>query len=110
MRSVQVGSEFEVKIAETPSTGYLWAMVEDPSVELVGRSWQSLQAPARNPEEYAVGGAGIRTFKLRAKAAGRVSLTFELIHPWLARSVQEPARTHIEELNISPAVEPLSLG
>jgi len=73
--AVKRGDVIVVELPDQPSTGYRWDVASDPAlVEIEGSAYQSA-GPG-------VGGGGITTWKLRARALGRTRLDFKRYRPW----------------------------
>jgi inhibitor of cysteine peptidase len=86
--SVQVGERFRLTLAETPTTGYRWTLVEsgEPILEVVEDRFE----PAGG-----VGGGGAHLWLLRAGRPGRAVLELHRVRPW------EPDATPVEVFTLS---------
>ncbi|WP_437683931.1 protease inhibitor I42 family protein [Sorangium sp. So ce131] len=70
--------EVEVRLPETPTSGYLWHLVGPPDgVRVVARDLEPSPAALG-----AAGAGGCRVFRLAVDAPGEYTLTFELRRPW----------------------------
>ncbi|QLQ06755.1 MAG: protease inhibitor I42 family protein [Anaerolineae bacterium] len=80
----RVGEEFEIDLAATPSTGYLWNLRACPAV------FETLPVERALPTDitYRVGATGAQTFRFRATAAGVYTMTFVLQRPWEKRAIR----------------------
>lgn len=76
--NLSVGEEFQVRLWENPTTGYLWTILGSVSshLELVDRKFTS-----RN-DDRRVGSGGERTFVFRAVKPGSALLHMVLKRPW----------------------------
>jgi inhibitor of cysteine peptidase len=74
---VQVGTQVSVRLPENPSTGYRWNadQVNDPLLSLAGSEFTQTAATG-------VGGAGTRTIRLVARAAGVAHLALKNKRSW----------------------------
>ena len=81
LHAVTLDQTVQIQLAENPTTGYRWALeVSDPgAVELMDTSWQI--AP-----DAAIGGGGMRIFKLRMRGKGPIRLDFKLGRSWQGES------------------------
>ena len=75
---LSVGEEFQVRLWENPTTGYLWTILGSvsPHLELVDRKF----TPGNDARR--VGSGGERTFAFRAVKPGRTVLHMTLKRPW----------------------------
>lgn len=76
--NLSVGEEFQVRLWENPTTGYLWTILGSVSShsELVDRKF----TPGNDARR--VGSGGERTFVFRAVKPGRAVLHMTLKRPW----------------------------
>jgi predicted secreted protein len=89
---VEAGTPFEVELASTPTTGYVWEVASLPSgVDLVG-------SDVAIPADAAVGDGGVQVFRLRASEPGRHRLTFVLKRRWEAEGIEH----HVVEIDVRP--------
>jgi Zn-dependent peptidase ImmA (M78 family)/predicted secreted protein len=74
--------EIHVRLPETPSTGYVWIVVDPAAglVEMVADRFES----ANGDDDDRIGGAGVRHLWLRVVAPGSGRLRLELRRPWQA--------------------------
>jgi inhibitor of cysteine peptidase len=74
--AVKRGDVIVVELPDQPSTGYRWDVASsDPAlVEIEGSAYKGA-GPG-------VGGGGITTWRLRARALGRTRLDFKRHRPW----------------------------
>lgn len=72
-----VGDMVLIRLAENPSTGYVWEMdtLDAQLIEIKGSEYQA--APGTG-----VGRGGTRLFRLQAKAPGTAPLLLKLRRPW----------------------------
>jgi predicted secreted protein len=81
----------EVRLDESPTTGYRWQPVEvPPGVEVVGARFHDPSGPT------VAGGSGTRIFQLLVPEPGSYSLTFHLRREW----EPEPIEVSTIELEI----------
>jgi inhibitor of cysteine peptidase len=80
-RDAVVGESVLLQLAETPSTGYRWALEASPpeAIEMLATRWVT-------PAGAGVGAAGRREFSLRIKAPGEIRLNLKLWREWLGDS------------------------
>ena len=72
-----VGDEFEVRLAATPSTGYIWEAQSLPEgIKLSGSDYERPSADTRP------GDPTTQVFRFRAQRAGDYTITFHLKRPW----------------------------
>ena len=89
---VAAGAEFAVRLAATPSTGYLWEAAPAPAgVQLLG---SAMEAPAGGG---APGDPAQQVFRWRALQAGSYVLHFTLKRRW----VDEAVATHVVTVDVS---------
>ncbi|MBU6228580.1 MAG: protease inhibitor I42 family protein [Cyanobacteria bacterium REEB459] len=76
-----VGNRVVIRLAENPTTGYVWEMGNADSrlIEIKGSDYQ--ESPGSG-----VGRGGTRLFSLQAKAPGTVPLLLKLRRPWEAET------------------------
>lgn len=73
----------EVRLPETPTSGYLWKLDRPPS--------GVAQVATEYREEgggLVAGGSGVRSFRLSVPAPGTYELEFVLRRPWEAESLE----------------------
>ena len=85
-----VGDVIAIRLAENPTTGYRWEMgtFNNQLIEFQGADYQAASRTG-------IGTGGTRTFHLRAKARGTVSLQLKLRHSW------EPEDKAIEQFTVN---------
>jgi predicted secreted protein len=67
----------EFELPETPSTGYLWRLIDVPSsVSVYEPQYRDSSAPP------VAGGSGARVFRVEAPTPGRFELRLGLQRPW----------------------------
>jgi inhibitor of cysteine peptidase len=73
---VRVGDSISVQLPENPTTGYSWAFatVDDMLLE-VG-------SPTYRGESPGVGGGGVKTWTLKARAPGKTRVELKRWRPW----------------------------
>src|ERR1039458_5116491 len=76
--SPSLRDEIPVELPETPSTGYVWEIV-DPAGEVLSYVGESFEAQGA---EESIGSSGERHFFFRVVTAGRGHLRFEMRRPW----------------------------
>jgi predicted secreted protein len=82
-----------VELPETPTTGYLWRLIDPPAaVREVGREYTHAAT------EPVAGGSGSRVFLLEVTDPGRYELEFRLQRPW--------EETALERRFVTLVVEP----
>lgn len=76
--NLSAGEEFQVRLWENPTTGYLWTVLDSvsPHLELVDRKFTPRNDARR------VGSGGERTFVFRAVKPGSAVLHMTLKRPW----------------------------
>ena len=76
-RDAVVGQNVLLQLAETPSTGYRWALQASPpeAIEILATRWVA-------PAGAGAGAAGRREFSLRTKAPGEIRLNLKLWREW----------------------------
>lgn len=76
--NLSVGEEFQVRLWENPTTGYLWTVLDSvsPYLELVDRKL------VRRNDVRREGSGGDRIFVFRAVKPGRALLHMTLKRPW----------------------------
>ena len=74
--AVQRGDVIVIELPDQPTTGYRWdiASLEPALVEIEASEYRSA-GPG-------IGGGGIASWRLRARASGRTRLAFERRRPW----------------------------
>ena len=74
--SVHVGDELVLRLAENPTTGYVWAFesLDDSTLELEGSDWQ-----AAGP---GTGTGGDRVWRLGPRRPGTARLALKRWRPW----------------------------
>ncbi len=79
--------EIHVRLPETPSTGYVWDIVDFPDgvVEVVADRFETIESHEQ------IGVAGVRHVWLRVVASGSGRIRLEMRRPWQADTL--PART-----------------
>ena len=75
------GDTLVVRLAETPSSGFRWAVEGSLPAPLISTSDTFLPSP-----DSAVGGGGIRELSFRASAAGSCELRLVLWRQWEGES------------------------
>lgn len=72
------GERFKVQLAENPTTGFLWTVLESssPNIELLRKEF----FPPKNPN--AIGAGGIRVFVFKTTKPGHAVLYLGLKRPW----------------------------
>ena len=73
--TVKRGDVIVVELPDQPSTGYRWDVAPDPALVEIESSTYKSAGPG-------VGGGGITTWRLRARAPGRAHLDFKRHRPW----------------------------
>ena len=75
---VKVGAIIELSLEETAGTGYSWAFDR-----LDEQHFELLKTETRSPaEKHLVGGPVLKTWRLKAKSAGKSQLTLNYFRPW----------------------------
>jgi inhibitor of cysteine peptidase len=98
--------EIHVRLPETPSTGYVWDLV-DPAAGLVEMVADRFEAPDGTDEQ--IGAAGLRHLWLRVVAPGSGRIRLELRRPWQADA--RPVRTFQATLDaLAPLTGDVSEG
>jgi inhibitor of cysteine peptidase len=73
-----LGEEFNVRLAENPSTGYSWNMTSSDGLELIRDEYIPSSTPG-----MVVGSGGIHSFSYRAEGTGEQMLHGEYRRPWV---------------------------
>ncbi len=73
---VRVGGKFIVRLDESPTTGYTWAVKSDGGLLMLEASDYSPAFPDR------IGGGGTRTFHFLARKSGATKLVIKLLRDW----------------------------
>ena len=75
--TVQVGDEFTIELASTPSTGYSWELAEDPGdqVQLVDHDYEA-------EGDAQPGSSGVQRFVFEGMKVGTTQLAFSYVRPW----------------------------
>ncbi len=73
---VHVGDKFIVRLDESPTTGYTWAVKSDGGILMLEASDYS---PAFSNR---IGGGGTRTFHFLARKSGATKLVIKLLREW----------------------------
>jgi Zn-dependent peptidase ImmA (M78 family)/predicted secreted protein len=89
--------EIHVRLSETPSTGYVWDLVDSASglVEVVANRFE-----VSGTDEEEIGTSGMRHLWLRVVSPGSGQIRLELRRPWLADT--KPVRTFQAALDALP--------
>ena len=75
-RQVKRGETVELRLKESPSTGYRWTIdVEPPDAATIAASSQE-------PGGLGLGANGVHVFKIAAKGSGTVTLNAKLWRSW----------------------------
>ncbi len=77
--AIHVGEKLIVRLEESATTGFTWAVANDADMLVVVHSDYA-------PASAGVGGGGLRTFTFIAKKAGAASLRFKLWREWEGES------------------------
>jgi len=89
--SAKVGDSLTIELPENPTTGFRWAPV-DPDASTVALETDDF-IPGSNS---AVGGDGIRVFRLRVKSVGRAHMQFKLVRAWESHAASKLFAIHID--------------
>jgi inhibitor of cysteine peptidase len=91
---VRVGDIVVVRLPETPTTGYRWAVVESDDAILGPQSTDFVQGAGAG-----IGGGGVRTFRFQAKSAGATELQLKRWREWEGdRSITQRYRLTVHVL------------
>ncbi len=87
---LDVGEVHELRLDESPTTGYQWVVDVDGPVEVL----ESQYVPASG----GIGAAGVRRVRVRAAAAGTADVHLRLVRSWSGESADErTVRLHVRE-------------
>jgi predicted secreted protein len=103
-RTVQVdlGGTLELTLASNKTTGFEWALVDEPDPGVVAIVYNGEYVPDNAPPQV-VGSGGTQRWVLQAVGAGTTRLSLMYAKPW--ESVQ-PADTFAVEIVVNPAPAP----
>lgn len=73
----------EIRLEETPSTGYVWHLEANPALSELERRFE----PSGASRE--VGGSGVRVFRLKLNVAPPCHARFVLKRPWEQRHIEQ---------------------
>jgi inhibitor of cysteine peptidase len=91
-RPIQVGDRTEVRLPESPTTGYRWQIAsDDPKLRLVDDSFEGAESPR--------GAGGERVLVFEAVSAGSVSLRLVKRRSW---ETQNPVEEYAVDLDVHP--------
>lgn len=88
-RTLAVGDELSVRLAENPTTGYRWQVVQSGAGELALADEQFVPAAGATP-----GAGGERRLRFVARRAGDVRLEMVLGRPWDPPETRRERRVH----------------
>ncbi|MEB3318910.1 MAG: protease inhibitor I42 family protein [Cyanobacteriota bacterium] len=81
------GSTGELRLPETPTTGYRWTLDSAPSNLVIGEGVFTASGEGTlPPPQSALGGSGERRWVIQAKTAGRATLTLQRWRDWEGES------------------------
>lgn len=93
-RDLRPGDRFDVTLEANPTTGYAWALAQDPNAAVV----RSLGSSFERPMDAAVGAGGQDVWTFQAVGPGTATVTLVYSRPW-ERGVP-PARTHTIDVHV----------
>ena len=88
---VQRGDDVEIKLAENPSTGYMWKRTSDLCMNVVAKVSSTFESND-NPNG-AVGVGGMRIFRYHAITKGMCTMQYDLVPPGQQPSASDKGYT-----------------
>jgi len=84
----------EIELPESPTTGFLWRLVDPPAgVREIDREFRS------QADDQLAGGSGMRAFCIEVPAPGHYELEFQLKRPW----EEQPRERAVVVLDVAEA-------
>lgn len=107
--TTRAAEDFQVSLAENPSTGYSWSVTTAPDKAIVVQKGESLFVPAPGSSGM-VGAGGTEIWTFTAEAPGSTTIVFENRAPG-AKDTDAPAWTHTVAVKVvqkpsTPVPEP----
>ncbi len=93
-RDLRPGDRFDVTLEANPTTGYAWALAQDPNAAVV----RSLGSSFERPMDATLGTGGKDVWTFQAVGPGTATVTLVYARPW-ERDVA-PARTHTIDVHV----------